>query len=256
MIESQFFYSFIAAIFVGGVAGYLGTLMVTKRMALVGDALGHVALPGVALALTYNFSIEAGAFASLFVGIILIWMFKGKTEIYMEALTGVVFAVSLALAFLIIPSEDLEAALIGDITKINFTEAIVSIFFVIVVFFAIKKIFSEIILATLSEDLALSQKINVKKHDLIYLLAIGIIVALGIKIVGSLLVGALVVVPAAASRNFSRNLFQYSYGGMLIGAVSCILGVIIFKIVGFGAGPFAVLASAAIFLISIFFKQN
>ena len=256
MIESQFFYSLITAVFVGGVAGYLGTLMVTKRMALVGDALGHVALPGVALALIYNFSVEAGAFASLFVGIILIWMFKGKTEIYMETLTGVVFAVSLALAFLIIPSEDIETALIGDIAKINLTDAVVSVLLVIVVFFAVKKIFSEMILSTLSEDLALSLKINVRKYDLIYLLAIGIIVALGIKIVGSLLVGALVVIPAAASRNFSRNLFQYSYGGMLIGAISCILGVVISEAVGFGAGPFAALASAAIFLISIFFRQN
>lgn len=256
MIESQFFYSLITAIFVGGAAGYLGTLMVTKRMALVGDALGHVALPGIALALAYNFSVEIGAFASLLIGIILIWMFKGKTEIHMETLTGVVFAVSLALAFLIIPSEDIETALIGDITKISFIGTIISVLLVVIVFFVIKKIFSEMILSTLSEDLALSRKISVRKHDLIYLLAIGIIVALGIKIVGSLLVGALVVIPAAASRNFSRNLFQYSYGGMLIGAISCVLGVIIFKIAGFGAGPFAVLASAAIFLISIFFKQN
>jgi ABC-type Mn2+/Zn2+ transport system permease subunit len=256
MIENQFFYSLVTAIFVGGAAGYLGTLMVTKRMALVGDALGHVALPGVALALTYNLSVEIGAFASLFIGVVLIWMFKGKTEIHMETLTGVVFAVSLALAFLIIPSEDIETALIGDITKISITEAFISVFLVIIVFFVIKKIFSEMILSTMSEDLALSRKINVRKYDLIYLLAIGIIVALGIKIVGSLLVGALVVIPAAASRNFSRNLFQYSYGGMLIGAASCILGVVIFKIVGFGAGPFAVLSSAVIFLTSVFFKQN
>lgn len=256
MIESHFFYSLTAAIFAGGAAGYLGTLMVTKRMALVGDALGHVALPGIALALIYNFNVETGAFLSLLVGIVLIWMFKGKTEIYMEALTGVVFAVSLALAFLIIPNEDIETALIGDIAKIGFSEMAVSVLLVIVVIAAINKILPKMILSTLSEDLALSLKVNVKKYDLIYLLAIGIIVALGIKIVGSLLVGALVVIPAAASRNFSRNFFQYSYGGMFIGAVSCVAGVVISEMIGLGAGPFAALSSAAIFLISIFFRQN
>lgn len=255
MIDSQFFYSLISSIFIGGVAGYLGSLMVTKRMALVGDAVGHIALPGIALAVVYNFNIILGAFISLILGVTVIWFFKTGTNLHTEALTGIVFAVSIAIAFLLLPSEDLETALIGDITKINATEVIISVFLSIIIFLILRKIFPKMILATLSDDLALSQKINVKRYDLIYLVIIGVIVALGIKILGSLLIGALVVIPASASRNVSRNMFEYSYGGMLIGIISCILGVLFFLITGLPAGPLIVLAGAIIFLITFLLKK-
>ena len=92
-MEEQFLFSLMTGIFIGGVAGYLGSLMITKRMALVGDALGHVALPGVALALIYGFSVSLGAFPILLLGIILIWLFEMRTKLPMEALTGVSIAV-------------------------------------------------------------------------------------------------------------------------------------------------------------------
>ncbi|MBU1159885.1 metal ABC transporter permease [Patescibacteria group bacterium] len=256
MLDNQFIYSLITAIFVGGAAGYLGSLMVTKRMALVGDALGHVALPGVALALVYNFNVIVGALASLFFGIILIWLFKTKTEIYMEALVGVVFAVSLAVAFLILSHEELEEALIGDIAKVSGLETIISVILISIIFLIIRKFLPKMILGTLSEELAMSQKINVKKCDFIYLMSVGFIVALGVKMTGSLLIGALVVIPPAAARNFSRTLRQYSYGGMIIGIISCVLGIIIYKITEFPAGPIIILISAVIFLISFIFRRE
>ena len=61
-MNSQFLFSLISGIFIGGVAGYLGSLMLTKRMALVGDAFGHVALPGMGLALLLGLDVSFGAF--------------------------------------------------------------------------------------------------------------------------------------------------------------------------------------------------
>lgn len=256
MLDAQFIYSLITGIFVGGISGYLGSLMVTKRMSLVGDALGHVALPGIALALLYNINVVIGAFASLVIGILLIWFFKTKSELHMEALIGVVFAVSLAFAFLILSHEELEEALIGDITKVNGIETLISVILVLIIFYIARIIYSKMILATLSEDLAMSQGIKVRKYDLVYLLIIGVIVALGIKVVGSLLIGALVVISPAAARNFSQNLRQYSYGGMFLGSLSCLLGIIIYKLFDFPAGPIIILISAAIFLISFIFRKK
>ncbi len=110
-------------------------------------------------------------------------------------------------------------------------------------------------LASLSEDLATANKINFKKYNLIYLLAIAVIVALGVKVVGSLLVGALVIVPAAASRNFSKNLGQYVCLSMILGAVSCFLGVLLSNFVAFPAGPLVIIISVALFGLSLFFKK-
>jgi len=100
---SQFVLSLITAIFIGGIAGYLGSLMVTKKMALVGGPLGHLALPGVALALIYHFNIFSGALLSIAIGAAIVWLLRIKTKLSMEALTGVVFAAGVALGFLILP---------------------------------------------------------------------------------------------------------------------------------------------------------
>ena len=249
-------YSLITGVFIGGIAGYLGSLMVTKRMALVGDALGHVALPGVALALIYGFNVTLGALPVLILGIILIWLFEMRTKLPMEALTGIVFTASVAIAFLFLPENKVSVALIGDISQVGFWNTLISVMLCILTFLVLRKIFSKIILANLSENLAKVEHIKVEKYNFIYLACIALVVALGIKVTGSLLMGALVITPAAAARNFARNLSQYSYGALLIGSFSCVLGILAFKAFALPAGPLIILAASLIFLISLGFKSK
>jgi ABC-type Mn2+/Zn2+ transport system permease subunit len=255
-MEVQFLYSLVTAIVIGGLAGFLGSLMITKRMALVGDALGHVALPGVALALIYGFNVSWGALPCLALGIFLIWLFETKTKLPMEALTGVVFTTSVAIAFLLLPESEISTALIGDISQITPSDALISIILSLVTFLILKKIFSKMVLLSLSEELAQVEGIKVKKYNLIYLVCIAIVVALGIKVTGSLLMGALVITPAAAARNMARNLSNYSYGALLIGILTCFLGTLAFKFSGLPAGPLIILFAGLIFLISLVFKKQ
>jgi len=254
-MEAQFLYSLITGIFIGGVAGYLSSLMITKRMALVGDCLGHVALPGVALALIYGFNVSLGAIPVLILGIVLIWLFEMRTKLPMEALTGVVFTTSVAIAFLFLPEEKVSAALIGDISQVGFWDTLFSVIFCIFTFLVLRKIFSKIILTNLSENLAKVEHIKVERYNFIFLACIAIVVALGVKVTGSLLMGALVITPAAAARNFASNLSQYSYGALLIGVISCVLGILLFKVFALPAGPFVILTASLIFLISLIFKK-
>jgi len=254
-MNSQFFLSLISGIFIGGVAGYLGSLMLTKRMALVGDALGHVALPGMGLALLFGFNVSIGAFLFLLLGIFLIWLFEIKTSLPMEALVGIVFVASLAIGFLIVPEPELLEALLGDISKVSFEMAITSVIFSLLIFFVIKRIYPKMILTNISEDLAKSEGIKVKKENFIYLLSIAAMVALGVKIVGSLLVGALVIIPAATARNLSKNLKGYSLGSIVLGILSCLFGSLLFKITHLPAGPLIILFSTLFFLISLIFKR-
>ncbi len=253
---NQFILSLITAIFIGGVAGYLGSLMLTKRMALVGGPLGHLALPGAALALLYSFNIFWGALGTIITGAIIIWLLEIRTKLPMEALTGLVFAAGVALSFLILPVSQAEEALIGDITKINLTDMILAVILGTIIFFVIRKIYSKMILSGISEDLAKAEGVNVKEYNLIYLASIALIVALEVKIVGGLLTVAMLVIPASASNNFGRNLSQYSFGALVIGIISAVLGILLFKLVDFSAGPLIILSSALVFLISLFFKKK
>jgi len=254
-MEFQFFLSLICGIFIGGAAGYLGTLMLSKRMALVAGPLGHLTLPGIALALIYGFDVSLGAFPFVILGIILIWLLERRTKLPMEALTAVVFASGVAIAFLFLPIEQAETALVGDISKVGFWDALLTIFLCLYLFLMVKKIYSKIILINISEDLAKSEKIEVGRYNLLYLGAIAIIVALGAKVVGGLLTAALIAIPVCAARNLSKNLFQYVFLATSFGATSAFLGIMLFKFTGFPAGPLIIIISASIFLISMIFKK-
>ncbi len=248
---NQFLFSLISGIFIGGAAGYLGSLMLSKRMALVGDALGHVALPGMGLALLWGLDVSLGAFVFLLLGVFLIWLFEIKTSLPTEALVGVIFVASLATGFLIVPEPELLEALFGDISQVSFEMAAASAVLSVAIFLVIGRIYSKMILAGISSDLAKSEGINVKRQNFVYLLLIALMVALGVKIVGSLLVGALVIIPAATARNLSKTLKGYYTGSIIFGILSCFLGGLLFKFTGLPAGPVIILTSTFFFLVSL-----
>ena len=254
-MDFQFFLSLICGIFIGGIAGYLGTLMLSKRMALVAGPLGHLTLPGIALALIYGFDVSLGAFPFVILGIILIWFLELKTKLPIEALTAIVFASGVAIAFLFLPIAKAETALVGDVSKVSFFDTLFVSILCFLLFLIIKKIYSKMTLINISEDLAKAEGINVKKYNFLYLFCIAIIVALGVKMVGGLLTAALVAIPAAAARNLSKNLFQYTFLATSFGIISSFLGIWFFKLTGFPAGPLIILESGLIFLISLIFKK-
>ncbi len=254
-MDYHFLLSLFVGICIGGVAGFLGSLMLGRRMALVAGPLGHLTLPGIALALMYDIDVSLGAFPFVILGIILIWLFEMRTRLPMEALTAIVFASGVAIAFLILPIKQAEAALVGDITRVNFGESVVTILLTLLLFFVIKRIYSKIVLINISEELAKSEEVNIRKYNLVYLGSIAIIVSLGVKMVGGLLTAALVAIPASSAKNLSRNLTQYSFGAMLIGIISSFMGILIYKITGLPAGPLIILTSTTIFLISMILKK-
>ncbi|MBI2042243.1 MAG: metal ABC transporter permease [Candidatus Nealsonbacteria bacterium] len=254
-MTNEFLFSLIAGVFIGGAAGYLGSLMLTKRMALVGDALGHVALPGMGLALLLGLDTSFGAFFFLLLGIFLIWLFEMRTSLPTEALVGVVFVASLAAGFLIVPEPELLEALFGDISDVSLGMALASVLFSALIFFIIKRVYSGLILASISGDLAKSEGINVQRQNFIYLFLIAALVALGVKIVGTLLVGALVIIPAATARNLSTNLREYVFWSIAFGIISCFLGALLYIYTGLPAGPMIILVSTFFFLISLVLKK-
>jgi ABC-type Mn2+/Zn2+ transport system permease subunit len=252
---SQFLLSLLSGIFIGGAAGFLGSLMLPKRMSLVAGPLGHLALPGIALALIYGFDISLGAFPFVILGIFLIWLFERKTKLPTEALTAVVFATGVAVAFFFLPIEQAEAALVGDISSVHFDDAVFAIAICAVIFFAVEMIYPKMTLINISEDIAKSQKINVGKYNLVYLLLIALIVALGVKVVGGLLTAAIVAIPAVTSRNLAKNLVQYKFLALIFGILSSAVGIFLSQLTSLPAGPLIIVSSAFLFLISIFLKR-
>src|SRR3989338_659925 len=151
IMTNPLFLQLVVGILIGVGAGYLGSFMILKRMSLVGDVISHVALPGIALAIIYKFDPFLGAFATLFLAVIGIWLLERKTEIPSETLVGIFFALSLALGILITPEPELLEALFGDITQIQFSDAIITITLTMLMFLIMFKIHKGLTLSVISK---------------------------------------------------------------------------------------------------------
>jgi zinc transport system permease protein len=241
---------------VGAIAGYLGSLMLSKRMALMGGALGHLTLPGVALALLYDFDVSIGATLFLAFGVLIIWLLEQKTRLHLEALTAVVFSASLATAFLFLPKEEIDIALLGDVSQITPVTVLITVVISMLLFFTVKKIYSSMVLASISSDLAQTSGVNLKLNNALYLICIAVTVALGVRIVGGLMTAALLAIPACTAKNISSNLSQYIVISTVAGSLACILGVIAYAVLDIPAGPLIIIASALLFLVSVFYQQK
>lgn len=255
IMVNPLFLQLIVGILIGLGAGYLGAFMILKRMSLVGDVISHVALPGIAIALMFKVNPFFGAFGALFLAILGIWFLERKTEIPSETLVGIFFALSLALGILITPRPELLEALFGDIAKIAMADVLITSILTMVMFIIMAKIYRGLTLSVISKELAQSVGINVSKTSFLFLLLVAIIVALGLKVTGTFLMGALVIVPAAAAKNISSNLNRYVMMSGFFGAISGLGGILFATHFNLHPGPIVVLTSGVIFLVTLLFKK-
>lgn len=256
MIDQNLLFSLITAGIVGAAAGYLGSIMVLRRLALAGDVFSHVALPGIGIALIYNLNPFLLAFAFLFAAALVIWMLEKKTNLPTEALIGILFVASLAVGVMIIPElEELGEALFGDISRIDFFDTALAVLLSILVFAIGAKIYKGLVLGTISEDLAIVNGVKLSRINFLFLVLVAAVVALGVKVVGTLLMGALIIVSATAAKNLSYSIASYAFLSTVFGLVAGPSGILIARSFELPPGPMIILVGIGIFLLSLLAKK-
>lgn len=251
----QFFYALTLGAFVGGLGGYIGSLMLTKRMSLIGGPLGHLALPGVAIAFAYGFDVSIGALLFLIFGTALIWFLQQQTKLPFEAITATVFASSYSIAFLFLKKGKTKSALLGDISQLSFTTVAINVLTALIVMLIVYRIYSRMILINISPDLAKTNGVNIRLYNFIYLTCIAVTIALGVRMVGGLMTAAIVAIPACTSRNITSRLHGYAFISLLAGIISCTVGIFLNTITGFDVGPMIIIVSTGLFLASVIAKS-
>jgi len=254
-MNTQLILSLVSGLFISSIAAYLGTLMLSKKMSVVAGPLAHLAFPGVALAIIYHFSFAFGVFPFVIIGAILIWFLEKKTKLPMENLTAVIFAFGVGSSLLFLPIDQAEEALVGSIMKISAWETIMVIVLSLLVYLCVKHIYKKIILININEEIAIAKKVNVSLYNLIYLLSIAVVVALGVYLVGGLITVALIAIPAGTSRNISRSLPEYKFWAVLVGSIGTVTGILVSLLLGLPTGPLIVVVQATFFLLSVVYKQ-
>jgi len=234
----------------------VGSFLIMRRMALLSDALSHVALPGIALGLLFHFQPIVGGLLLLFGGVLLIWFTEKRTRLAIESITGVLFVTSLAVGALLIPETELLEAFFGNVEKLTTFQIIfqtfIAIGIIVVVLFYLKKL----TLISMAPELAAASKVSENLMELLLLILIALTITIGISFVGVLLMSALSIIPAATARNLSRSFKSFLTLSVLLAVVSLLTGLIISQSVNINPSVLTVLISAGLFVISLFVRKS
>jgi ABC-type Mn2+/Zn2+ transport system permease subunit len=237
-------------------AGLVGSFALLKKTVLAGDVMSHIALPGLGLAILFKINPLIGGATTLFLGTILIWQLQKSTGLSTDAMIGVIFATSLAVGALLTPSEDLIEALFGGFGKLNLGEFITGALAALFVIGFILKFKSQLILTLFSPDLAAASNINIDRLNLYFLLIFSLTIILGLRFLGALLVGAILIIPAAIGRQLAHTLASFLTASSIASVISVGGGVLIATSYGLSPGPTVISVAAVMFLLSLIKKQD
>ncbi len=244
----------LAGLGVALAAGPLGCFVVWRRMAYFSDATAHAAILGVALSLGFSLSIFAGTLLAAFAMAFGVSALAGRS-LATDTLLGVLAHSALAAGLVAVSFVegvrlDLSAYLFGDILAVDRWDLAViwSGATAVVALLVWRR--NALLTATLSEDLAWAAGIDPRGERLVLTLALAMVVAVAIKVLGALLIGAMLIVPAAAARPLSATPERMALFAALIGSASVLSGLGLSMTADTPAGPTIVCVAAAAFALS------
>ena len=247
----------LAIIIITPLFGILGTMVVNNRMAFFSDALGHSALTGIAVGTIFGISdtnISMVLYATLFA--LFLNYIKRRKTLSTDTVISVVSSFSMAIGLMVLSRggnfSRYSSLLVGDILSITAGEiGFLSIIFVITLVYWFL-CFNRLHSVGVNVSLARSKSIKSSLMEDSFSILIAIIVMLSIKWIGILIINALLILPAAAGRNFASNMREYHLFSVLVAVFSGICGLILSYYMGTATGPTVVIIAAIIFFITLF----
>ena len=227
----------LAGMMIGPVLGGLGTLVVVKRFAFFSEAVGHAALTGVAIGILLG-EPYTGPYGSLFgycllFGILLNFL-RNRTGLSPDTLIGVFLSVSLALGASLllmlagkINVHILENVLFGSVLTVSGQDLVVLGIVAVLVLALALPLYNRIMLASFNPQLAAVRGVAVKTLDYLFVVLVTLITVAAVKVIGAILVGALLVIPAAAARLLSQSLKGFFWTSVVIATLSTLSGILL-----------------------------
>jgi len=253
MLHSGGIYAVVVALLFAVAAGLVGSFALMKRMLLASDVISHVALPGLGLAFLFGFNPLIGGGATLLLGTLLIWQLQKKTGLATDAMIGVVFAASVAIGAVLTPKEDLVEALFGRFQDLSLAAFLIGIAAVLVVILVIFRFKDELILGLFAPELAAATGVKLERLNLYFLLVFSLSVLVGLRFLGALLAGALIILPATTGRRLTDDLSRFLVVSCLASVVAVGSGFAVtrYLLPQFSPGPVVVIISAILFALSL-----
>ena len=257
MFDDFFVRALIAGIGIALVAGPLGCFVVWRRLAYFGDTLAHSAVLGVSMAVFLEINVMVSVFfIAVLISVLLLHLQK-RGGLASDALLGLLSHSALALglvaiAFMTWVRIDLQALLFGDILSVSRLDLAIIWIGGLVVLGALVLIWRQLFAATVNEELARAEGMKPDRANLIFMVLMALIIAISMKIVGVLLITALLIIPAATARRVAVNPEQMAFISALIGVMAVVGGLFGSLQWDTPSGPSIVVMALILFLLTLF----
>lgn len=250
----------VTAIVIGIVSGAVGCFIILRGMSLMGDAISHAVLPGVALSfiLGINFFVGAivfGLFASMIITFI-----RGNSIIKGDTAIGITFSSFLALGVILIglarSSTDLFHILFGNILAVQDSDKWITIWVSVAVLIVIILFFKELLITSFDPQMAKAMGMKVNFYHYLLMILLTLVSVTAMQSVGTILIVAMLITPAATAYLYVNSLKSMILLSSTLGAVTSVLGLFLGTSFNVAAGSSIVLTSAVIFVISFFISPK
>ena len=257
MLDDFFTRALLAGIGVALVAGPLGCFIVWRRMAYFGDTMAHAALLGVALAFVLETNLILGVFVVGALTAVALVLLERRAALSSDALLGLLSHSTLAVGLVIVATLlvhlriDLLSYLFGDILAVSRLDLLVIWLGGAVILGAMAVIWRPLLAGTVNVDLAAAESMRPAQARLAFMLLLAGVIAIAMKIVGILLITALLIIPAATARRFATSPEAMAALAALAGILAVIAGLYGSLFFDTPSGPSIVVAALALFLFSL-----
>jgi ABC-type Mn2+/Zn2+ transport system permease subunit len=251
----------LVGIIVSLISGLISVFVVLRQMSFIGAGISHAAFGGVAIGFFTGINPTITAIFYCIAVAIGIELVSRKGKVSEDVSIGIFFASSMALGIVLVSlskkyNVDLFGYLFGNILAITDREVLLSLFMAVLVIGVIILFLKEIFLITYNEEIARVGGIPVRGINILFLIALSVSIVISMKIVGIILISALLVIPGATAQLFAKNLYLMIVTSCGVAVLSTVLGLFFSYEFDIAPGGSIVLTATAIFLTALLFKRR
>lgn len=252
-------YALLAGIGIALISGPLGSFVVWRRLAYVGDTLAHSSLLGISLGVLLDMNLTAALIACSIVIALFIVTLQNQRFLTSDTVLGILAHSTLASGLILASffpelQVDLMSYLFGDILLVSLTEVIWIYLVGMIVILLLIFLWRPLLAMTVHEEIAQVEGTKTNAMKLALMLMIASVIAIAIKIVGILLITALMIIPAATARRFAKSPLSMAVLASFFGCMSVITGLFFSYQYDVPAGPGIIFCSTLLFLSSLIKK--
>lgn len=250
----------ITSVMVGIISGIIGSFIVLRGMSLMGDAISHAVLPGVAISYMLGISyfygaVVAGVFAAVGTGAI-----SQNSRIKNDASIGIVFSAALALGIILITkaqsATDLTKILFGNVLHVRTSDMWLTAGISALVILVVALFYKELLLSTFDETMAEVSGLNTRMIHYGLMILLTLVSVASLQTVGVILVVSMLITPASTAYLLTDRLSVMVVLSAIIGAISAVIGIYFSYIYDLPSGPVIAIAATLIFVIAMIFSPK